>query len=203
MSDDTLLQSTLNALAEIFRAEAVTFQRPEAEATADFLATTPLSLTPQPPCQDDAAIRALLLASKHPAAHLLLAAQHLLPWDTNPVSDAVPEALRVFTVATLMGPEGPMLCGTFRCGLYYQRPGTYYPLHDHDADETYVILAGDTLWTAGDDTRPRSVGEMIHHPSHMPHAFGTDGGLLALWRWSGDINLTSYRFLPDATLSLA
>lgn len=203
MLERELLDAALAALANIHRAEAVTFQRPEAEATGEALLRGGLEAVEQPQCDDDAAIRALLLASPHPAAQALLAAQHLIPWDTNPVGDAVPEELKVYTVSTLMGPEGPIYAPNLRCGLYYQRPGSYYPLHDHDADETYVILAGDTMWTAGDDTREREVGEMIHHRSHMPHAFRTESGVLAMWRWSGDVNLESYRFLPDPALASA
>jgi mannose-6-phosphate isomerase-like protein (cupin superfamily) len=78
------------------------------------------------------------------------------------------------------------------------RPESYYPLHLHDADETYAIIAGQALWTAGDDTRMRGAGDMIHHPSLMPHAFRTGPeGFLAIWRWSGDINTHSYAFIED------
>ena len=53
------------------------------------------------------------------------------------------------------------------------QPHSYYPLHLHNADETYVIVAGQALWTAGTDIQIRRVGDMIHHPSLMPHAFRT------------------------------
>ena len=61
-----------------------------------------------------------------------------------------------------------------------------------------MILAGGAEWWAGDDKRWRGPGEMIHHPSLMPHAFRAGSqGLLAAWRWSGDVNFQSYKMLPD------
>ena len=90
-----------------------------------------------------------------------------------------------------------------RLGLVYMQPEGYYPLHLHDADETYAIIAGRTLWTAGDDIRMRGAGEMIHHPSLMPHAFRTGfEGFLAIWHWSGDINTHSYAFVEDQATTL-
>ena len=175
--------------------------RDAASRTAQSLRTTPapVALAPRPPAPMDAEIRALLAASPHPAAAAVLAAQHRLAWDANPVADRMTaQAAAICAVATLLGPEGPIPAPDLRLGLLWQRPGTYYPLHNHDADETYVILAGQVQWTAGDDTRLRGAGEMIHHPSRMPHAFRTAAeGFVALWRWSGDVNTASYSFLDD------
>ncbi len=190
---DALLQ----ALAAIFRDEG----REPADRTAQALLTTPApeAITPQPPSALDAWIRSLLAGSDHPAAAAILAAQTLIPWGTNPVADRMSDsAAAICAVTTLMGPDGPIPAPDLRLGLFYQRPDSYYALHNHDADETYVILAGQALWTAGEDTRIRGAGEMIHHPSLMPHAFRTGPeGVLALWRWSGDVNTHSYAFLPD------
>ncbi|WP_343080554.1 dimethylsulfonioproprionate lyase family protein [Ostreiculturibacter nitratireducens] len=187
----------LAALADIYRTEG----REAADRTAQALTTTPApeSFLPQPPCELDAMMRALLVTSPHPAAGAILAAQEFIPWGTNPVADRMSEAAAaICAVTTLMSPEGPIPAPDLRLGLFYQRPDSYYALHNHDADETYVILAGEALWTAGDDTRIRRPGDMIHHPSLMPHAFRTGPeGLLALWRWSGDVNTHSYAFLDD------
>jgi len=154
---------------------------------------------PQRPTEFDQRIRAILAGSTHPAAGAILAAQDLVGWGVNPVADRMTgQAASICAIATLMGPEGPVRSPCFRLGLFYQGRDSYYPLHNHDADETYVILAGSAIWTAGHDTRLRLAGDSIHHPSRMPHAFRTGGeGFLALWRWSGDINTHSYAFLPD------
>lgn len=190
---DTLLDE----LAAIYRAEG----REAADRTANALLTTPSpqAFALQAPCALDPMIRAVLARSDHSAAAAILSAQHLIPWGTNPVADRMSEtAAAICAVSTLMSPEGPIPAPDLRLGLFYQRPDSYYALHNHDADETYVILAGQALWTAGDDTRVRGPGDMIHHPSLMPHAFRTGPeGLLALWRWSGDVNTHSYAFLDD------
>lgn len=108
------------------------------------------------------------------------------------------EVGEILLVAPMMGPEGPVYSDQYRMGLYYQKPDTYYQLHSHAAAETYFIIAGDAIWTAGDDTRHRSVGDVIHHPSDMPHAFKAGpNGLFAIWRWSGDIRRETYTLLPD------
>ena len=104
----------------------------------------------------------------------------------------------MIAVATLLDPDGPMVSRRFRSGLLFQRAGTYYRLHNHDAVETYAIVAGSADWIAGDDRRIRRSGDVIHHPSRMPHAFRAGPeGFVAIWRWSGDINSHSYTFLPD------
>ncbi len=187
----------LQALAAIYAAEG----RAEATATAEALITSPQSGAPdheatRPPLAE---IAACLSGSDHPAARAILAALDLVPWGGNPVDGQMLDTARsIVTISTLMGPEGPIPSPFYRLGLLWQQPDTYYPLHNHDADETYVILAGSALWTAGDDVRDRSAGDVIHHPSLMPHAFRAGpSGFVALWRWSGDINTQSYAFLDD------
>ena len=153
----------------------------------------------------DDIVYTLLSLSDLPQAERIAAARAYLPWGTSPLTaDKSGEVAACYSVATLMGPEGPVICPDHRLGLFYQQPNTYYPLHIHMADETYVILAGRAIWTAGDDTRPRVPGDMIHHPSLMPHAFRTGPeGLLALWRWSGDIDPAKYDMVPDPALAAA
>jgi mannose-6-phosphate isomerase-like protein (cupin superfamily) len=192
-----LFQSMLEAIAAAYDAEA----DPQGPHTAQTLMVTPspVALDPVLPCALDASIRAVLATSDHPIARAALAAQKRLPWGSNPVEDLTEHSIAaMISVATLMEPEGPIPAPDVRLGLVYMRPDSYYPLHLHDADETYVIVAGQALWTAGDDVRMRAQGEMIHHTSLMPHAFRTGPeGFLALWRWSGDINTHSYAFIED------
>jgi len=187
----------LGAIADIYRAE----NRPEARRTADCLLSPSAagSLQHHPACALDAQIRDAMAGSPHRAAAAILAAQDHIPWGTNPVADRMSDAAAaICAVATLLSPEGPIVVPDLRLGLFYQRPDSYYALHSHDADETYVILAGHPVWTAGSDTRQRHPGDYIHHQSLLPHAFRTGPeGLLALWRWSGDVNTESYAFLDD------
>ena len=45
---------------------------------------------------------------------------------------------------------------------------------------------------------------MIHHPSMLAHAFRTGRqGVLAMWRWSGDVSTQNYRMLDDPLVPLA
>lgn len=201
MQDDALLP-LISALAAVYAAEP----REEAGRTACHLVEAgPLHLGAT--FENDALMAEMaeaLAASDHPAVAAILAGAHLLPWLVNPVAAKTEVVGRIFQVCTLMGPDGPIPSDDFRMGLFWQRPDTYYALHNHDADETYVILAGSAEWTAGDDTRWRGAGEAIHHPSLMPHAFHAGPqGMLALWRWSGDINTHSYTMLPDPKASVA
>ena len=192
-----LFYSMLNSLSAVYQAEP----DPQGPHTAQTLMVTPspVAFDLLPPCAFDADIRALLAASNHPVARAALAAQTRLPWGSNPVEDLTEDSIAaMITVATLMGPNGPIPAPDVRLGLVYMRPDSYYPLHLHDADETYVIVTGQALWTAGEDVRMRGAGELIHHPSLTPHAFRTDPeGFLAIWRWSGDINTHSYAFIED------
>jgi len=203
MSYPTPYLELLSAIAEVYGGE----DRPEGPATAQALLASPQP-TPvdvEEPCAFDAQIRACLAASQHPLAKALLAAQSLVPWGVNPVADRMTgEAAAVIAVCTLMGPDGPIPSLDYRLGLVYMTPFSYYGLHTHDADETYVVIAGAARWTAGDDIRVREAGSMVHHPSHMGHAFRTGpDGFVALWRWSGDINTDSYAFLPDPEVGAA
>ena len=187
----------LTALAAIYRDEG----RDEAVRTAQALLTTPAPevIGRREACAFDIMIRDVLSTSDMAAAGALLAVQEVIPWGTNPVAGQMTEdAAAICAVAELMGPDGPIPAPDLRLGLLFQRPESYYPLHNHDADETYVILAGEALWTAGEDVRLRGAGEMIHHPGLMPHAFRAGPkGFVALYRWSGDINAASYAFLDD------
>lgn len=197
MVQNDLFQAMLEAISSVYEAEV----DPQGPYTAKALMVTPSPVTfdPVPPCLLDGGIRTVLAGSDHPTACSVLKAQNLLIWGSNPAEGNTEKSIAaMISVATLLGPDGPIPAPDVRLGLFYMRPESYYPLHLHDADETYAIIAGQALWTAGGDIRMRGAGEMIHHPSLMPHAFRTGSeGFLAIWRWSGDINTHSYAFIED------
>ena len=197
-----ILSDLLCALADLSAREA----RPEAAATADalragagtdFPAQTPGTLAP-------GILHTANLSDAHPAARLIRDAHDWLAWQDSPAAALQPTSLSAIkSIVTLLGPGAPIPSLTCLLGLYYQAPGTYYPLHAHNAAETYTILAGTADWQAGDWQAadrcfPVKVGHAIHHPPNVPHAMraGPDG-LLAIWRWSGDIGFDSYRMVPD------
>ncbi|MHA6643611.1 dimethylsulfonioproprionate lyase family protein [Mesorhizobium sp. A623] len=82
-------------------------------------------------------------------------------------------------------------------GLMLLGPGTHYPLHHHPADEIYYTVTGPSSWQAGNAPwSSRSAGEIIHHPSWVPHAtLSGDRPLVLLYIWQGDL-LTDAVFVP-------
>ena len=191
-----LLPDLLHALADL----TVLEPRPEAQATA--LALRAATGTDFPAQPASALSQGILHAGSlpgHPAARLIRAAHPWLPWQDSPIAAQQPDDLRAIkSVVTLLGPEAPIPSETLLFGLFYQAPNAYYPLHAHNAAETYTVLTGSALWQAGDRRFPTTVADPIHHPPNLPHAMRAGPeGFLALWRWSGDIGFGSYRMLPD------
>lgn len=185
------IQTFLSEMAQAFRCE----NRPAAQDTAECLAQGfPAANSALDPT-DSSAIRALLFESPHPVAQAMLAAHDVLPWGINPVARQVrAEHHEIYAVCDLMGPESPIQSDRLRAGLYYQRPNKRYALHSHAAEETYVIVAGSALWTAGDARKLLHPGDAVHHSTYLPHACQTGpDGVIALWRWNGDIGTDSYR----------
>lgn len=191
MTDTTVLDF-FAAMAALFEAEG----RDEAVETASVLrGLANPELTPLVGMVDTDPIRDLLLASPLPSANAMLAVLDQIPWGINPVSgQASAEALSSYVSSDLMGPDSPVFSENLRVGLFYQRPDARYGLHSHAAEETYIILAGRALWTAGDAQKEMGAGDYVHHSTYLPHACQTGPeGVLALWRWSGDIGVGSYR----------
>jgi quercetin dioxygenase-like cupin family protein len=193
------IQTLLHALAELTDLEPAA----EAHRTATTLraAAATRGFASCPPSALDAGIhQAAGLRGALSAARLVAEAQRFLPWQDSPAASLQPTGLAAIkSIATLVGPDGPIRSPNLLFGLFYQVPGSYYPLHAHEAAETYTLLAGTALWRAGDRNLALGPGDAIHHPPNLPHAMraGPDG-FLAMWRWSGDIAFDSYRMLPDS-----
>lgn len=191
-----LLPDLLHALADLTAQEP----RPEAQATAESLrAAADTDFPEQPPSALSPGILHTASLPGLAAVRLIHDAHQWLPWADSPAASLQPTGLRAIkSIVTLLGPGAPIPSQTLLCGLFYQAPGSYYPLHAHNAAETYTILAGTALWQAGDQRLTLTPGQNIHHPPNLPHAMRAGPeGFLAMWRWSGDIGLDSYRMLPD------
>lgn len=191
------LTPLLVALADLTETEL----RPEALATAAALRAASDTRFPRQPASALAPgiQRTSALPGAHPVARQIAEAQPWLAWADSPAASLQPNGLRAIkSIVTLLGPQAPLPCHDFLLGFFYQEPGSYYPLHAHEAAETYTILAGTADWLAGDSRLQVSAGDAIHHRPNVPHAMraGPDG-FLAMWRWSGDITFDSYRMLPD------
>jgi mannose-6-phosphate isomerase-like protein (cupin superfamily) len=57
------------------------------------------------------------------------------------------------------------------CGLYVLAPGAVDGQQPHTEDEVYVVLAGRSRFTAGDETRDCGPGDVIFVPALVPHRF--------------------------------
>ena len=191
------LSPLLHALADLTATEPrheaqVAAETLRAAADTDFPRQSPSALSP-------GILSTAGLTNAHRAARLIHEAHAGLPWQDSPAASLQPTSLRAIkSIVTLIGPGAAIPSESLLFGLFYQAPGSYYPLHAHEAAETYTILAGTAQWQAGDGRFPVSAGKAIHHPPNLPHAMraGPDG-FLAMWRWSGDIAFDSYRMLPD------
>ena len=141
-----------------------------------------------------------LRSAVHPSAIAVRRAHQVLHWAaTSILDDYAPSSVsRHFTAVSIMGPGQFVEHGSLRAGLYMQTPNSYYPLHNHEAVETYVILQGQVEWTSGDVTETYGPGKIVHHTAYMPHAFQTfDSPFLAFWRWGGNIAVDTYSMLDD------
>jgi quercetin dioxygenase-like cupin family protein len=193
----TPLAALIGSLADLTAKEP----RPEAQATAAALRagdSTAFARHPFPALTEGIRRTGALLDAL-PVTRLMLAAHSRLPWQDSPIASLQPTDLRTIkSVATLLGPDAPIPSDALLFGLFYQAPGSTYPLHAHNAAETYTVLSGTAHWQAGNHRLILTAGKAIHHPPNLPHAMraGPDG-FLAMWRWSGDIGFDSYQMLPD------
>lgn len=96
------------------------------------------------------------------------------------------------------GPPALIKDAEISFGLMLLGPATHYPLHSHPADEIYYTVTGPSFWRTGADTwSSRETGEIIHHPSWIPHAtLAADRPLVLLYVWQGDLD-TDAAFIPD------
>ncbi len=87
----------------------------------------------------------------------------------------------------LVGPFGHFHSEDIRAYIAYWGPGLYYDWHRHEAEELYVILAGEAVFEAeGQSAALLRAGDVRMHTSNQPHAMLTEGsGVLALVLWRG------------------
>ena len=153
------------------------------------------------PYKHDHLVASALKNATHPCAVAVRGCQQFLQWEAagSILDEHVPtDVSDAFTSNYLMGPGCLIEHENLRAGLFIQKPNSYYPLHNHDAVETYVMIEGVGYWTQGDKITRHGAGGVIHHPSGMLHAFRTlIHPFVALWRWSGDIDPDTYRLHPD------
>ena len=87
----------------------------------------------------------------------------------------------------LFGPAGIFRTQACRAFIGYWGPGLVYPMHDHEAEEIYLVLTGHCLFEAeGDIPADLGPGGIKFHRSGQSHAMTMgDEGMLALCLWRG------------------
>ena len=87
----------------------------------------------------------------------------------------------------LFGPAGIFRTQACRAFIGYWGPGLFYPMHDHEAEEIYLVLTGLCLFEAeGDAPADLGPGGVKFHRSGQAHAMTMgDEGMLALCLWRG------------------
>jgi mannose-6-phosphate isomerase-like protein (cupin superfamily) len=101
--------------------------------------------------------------------------------------DFGPAFLQGYGWSEFAGLRGPVPSDRLAIGVLLLGPQITYPSHAHEAAEIYVPLSGTALWQRGDAAfAPVQPGQVIAHPSWLPHAMRTQSTpLLALYLWRG------------------
>lgn len=177
---------------------------PELSFAADSLADlTPLSVRPSdlPVTQYLASLVDLTTPRTHAVTQALINAAPLLRWQQSyDATQMAQEWLDGYGWVNLASPDGIYVIDGFRLSIGYWAKGLTYPFHSHEPEETYVVLAGHAVFEA-EDREPREVGpgDIIHHPSGLPHAMRMDHQpLLAAAIWTGAHPTTPPRLLGAA-----
>ncbi|MEO1346744.1 MAG: dimethylsulfonioproprionate lyase family protein [Pseudomonadota bacterium] len=112
-------------------------------------------------------------------------------WAGAGLSDDI--SSRLFTTE-LLGPDGHIPADGLRVGLLASEPWTDYPLSNHSGEETYLVISGVAEWVLEDSGYvERRPGEFVHHPAWAMHGRRTtQQPFLGAWRWSGDLDLSSF-----------
>lgn len=153
----------------------------------------PGEIGPQPPALKDLPAGLKAMPASPLSTHIAASAA-ALTW-TGGVFKMPDGFVGRYAFVEIIGPDGLATCPKLRFGLYLQSPDSYYPPHDHAAEEFYCVVGGGARWQIDDgaffDTRP---GSFVHHKPHQRHAMETAADpLLAMWIWTGDIRTETYR----------
>ena len=130
-----------------------------------------------------------------PVAAQVLASRHLIDWTSWSGEGLAEDVSANLYTAELVGPDGHVAAGGVRVGLLVSAPYTDYPVSSHSGEETYLVMSGVAEWTVdGGPYEARQPGALIHHPAWVPHGRRTlDQPFLGAWRWSGNLDLSSFR----------
>ena len=129
------------------------------------------------------------------AAHGARGCASRLPWTAGdlPKSSAIVDR---FTFIEIAGPDGLGGSDAMRFGLYLQAPYDRLSAARSRGGGILLRAVGRRAWQKNDGPfrNPWLPGTMIHHLPRDRHAMRTlDAPLLAMWIWTGDIDMATYR----------
>lgn len=112
------------------------------------------------------------------------------PWGEYLEHPDMAALVQNFAFTTIVGPGCPLEADGVYMGLSLQGPDLFYPMHAHQAGETYWIVGGEGDWKIGlDPWFAVSPGIVCVHPPGMRHAMQTNAGpLLTVWAWWSHID---------------
>ncbi len=192
-TDRENLTSLMGALGEAFSRE----QREGGRKAADALRDADVeNYRTMPRQQDPSKVLATLqtLPDTLPLLDQVTCCQHLLSWTCWEGGGLATEVSNRLFTTELLGPDGHIYAEELRVGLLVSDAWTDYPVSSHSGEETYLVIAGIADWILGDSGYiKRKPGEFVHHPAWEPHGRKTtDQPFLGAWRWSGDIDLSTF-----------
>lgn len=187
----------LGALAEAFAAEG----RPGGDAAAKALREAQSQRWRARPGSADPGTlldEAAALPGATDIAPFVIACRSRIAWTRWGEGTLAPEIAASLWSAEILGPDGHFEAEGVRVGLLVSAPDTDYPLSSHSGEETYLVIAGTAEWRIGTASAFRLPGSLVHHPAWASHGRRTlSEPFLGAWRWSGEIDLTSFTLSKD------
>lgn len=135
-------------------------------------------------------------AETHALAALFEAERANLKWEQSySKADGVvgEDMLSGYGFAEVIGKRGPFVSDDVRAGIGVWGPNIDYPLHRHEAEEVYIVLAGSARFQLGDGdnaaSEVRRAADVVHVPSMLTHGFATlEEPLVVFYIWrAGDL----------------
>ena len=104
-----------------------------------------------------------------------------LPWYQRPVANN-PEFMAGHVNAQIIGPEGLEVRQDLIVGVTLMRPHLYYPDHQHEPEELYLVLSDGRWRQACGDWHTPGLGGLVYNPSDVMHGMKSLATpLIALW----------------------
>ena len=136
-----------------------------------------------------------------PLRDALIAASDTGVWrETYMDSDFGPTLHASFGCFETLGVQTPLGTAQMRSFVIYQKPGFYYPMHHHPAEELYLVVAGEgEFHQEGQESRRLGPGNTVYHASNVPHALTThDQPIMAYVLWRGDLGTKPIWTYPES-----